>query len=195
MKPTITLVVEGDSDVGVLKKVATYAGFSPGTIYGRKGKSRIDAQIRAYNYAAVRAPWLVVRDLDADDRCAGALARRLLPEPAPRMCFRIAVRSIEAWVMADHEMCSRFFELEPRSLPAQPDSLAHPKQRLLELARRSRSSAIKKGMLPRPDTTAVVGPDYTNLLTEFSAVWRPEVAAASSESLRRCLLALGRLPR
>ena len=55
----------------------------------------------------MRLPWVVIRDLDQDDRgtCLPELRSRLLggTGPSDGMCFRLAVRSIEAWLMADHE--------------------------------------------------------------------------------------------
>jgi hypothetical protein len=52
-------------------------------------------------------------------------------------------------------------------------------------------------MVPRPESGRQIGPAYTSRLIQFvedtQAGWRPEVAAAVSDSLARCLRSLGRL--
>jgi hypothetical protein len=42
-------------------------------------------------------------DLDSDTGCAPPLCEQWIPGPAPFLCFRVAVREVEAWLMADAE--------------------------------------------------------------------------------------------
>ncbi len=61
-----------------------------------------------------------------------------MPDPAPYMCFRVAVREVEAWLLADREQIARFLSIARSRVPQSPETLDNPKQRLVELARHSR---------------------------------------------------------
>src|SRR5262249_9439426 len=134
------------------------------------------------------SPWLVVRDLDHDDECGAALASALMPSPTKWMRFRIAVRETESWLLADRESLASYLRIQRALVPVHPETLPDPKQALVNLARRSRSRAIVADMVPRLGVSAPVGPAYTARVSEFALQhWRPEIAAASSPSLRRCI--------
>lgn len=191
----ISLAVEGASDAAVLRRVCAAAGLQVGAEFIARGKSRLDPRIPGYNNAARFAPWLVVRDLDHDADCAPALIRRLLPEPAPGMCFRVPVRSVEAWLLGDREGFAKFFGVSSAVIAPDPDSLPRPKRAVVDLAQRSAKRGIREGMVPAPGMSVEVGPEYTALLIEFAeTTWSPEAAAENSDSLKRCLRALRRLP-
>jgi hypothetical protein len=191
----ISLAVEGASDAAVLRRVCHAAGHQVGAEFISRGKSRLDPRIPGYNNAARFAPWLVVRDLDHDADCAPALIRRLLPEPAPGMCFRVPVRSIEAWLLGDREGFAKFFGVSSAVIAANPDSLPRPKRAVVDLAQRSVKRGIREGMVPALGMSVEVGPEYTALLIEFAeSAWNPEAAAENSDSLKRCIRALRRLP-
>src|SRR5437899_1532862 len=100
---TVTIATEGSTDVGVLRRLLHFTGHEVGPVHGLVGKGGINRNIAGYNNAARFAPWLVVRDLDNDAACPAALVANLLPQPAAFMRFRIAVREIEAWLIADAE--------------------------------------------------------------------------------------------
>lgn len=187
----VTIAVEGDTDVVVVEKILTLTNHHAAYIYGRKGKGRLDQQILGFNNAARTAPWLVLRDLDTDAPCAGDLVKTLLPTPSTRMRFRIAVHALEAWLLADADSISRYFAVSRDLVPADPESLPHPKRALIDLARRSRLATVRDDMVPRTGTTAKIGPGYTDRVSEFTRDhWRPRVAAKHAQSLRRCIAAL-----
>lgn len=192
MVPTwVTVAVEGDTDVPVVAKVLRLAHHEIGPVHGRSGKGKLDRQIHGYNNAARSAPWLVLRDLDSDAPCAGALTSSLLPAPAARMRFRIAVHSMEAWLLADPDSVSKYFAVPAPSIPTSPEALPDPKRALVDLARLSRLSAVRQDMVPAPRTSAVVGPGYSSRVIEFARDhWRPLVAAKNAPSLARCIKAL-----
>jgi hypothetical protein len=114
----ITIAVEGDTDVPVIQRVLRLVGLQVHVIHGLKGKNWLDQQLTGYNNAARYARWLVLRDLDRDATCAPELVARLLPKPGPMMCFRIAVRAVEAWLLSDREQMSRFLGLSQDKIPA-----------------------------------------------------------------------------
>lgn len=187
----VTVAVEGDVDAAVARRLIAEIGLSMGPVYGLKGKSHLDKRILSYNNAARWSRWLVLRDLDAP--CAPELLRSRLPNPSPQMHFRIAVREIEAWLLADRTRIAQWLRLPVDIVPIDPEALEDPKSALIQLARRSRSRLIRDEMSPATFTSARVGPGYTGRMIEFAAnLWRPRFAADSSSSLARCLRCMER---
>jgi hypothetical protein len=104
------------------------------------------------------------------------------------MCFRIAVRAVEAWFFADDERLARFLSVARSKIPSLPEQVEDPKRTMVELAGRSRKREIREDMVPRPGSRRKEGPAYASRLIEFAhSFWRPEVAATKSDSLRRCV--------
>jgi len=189
----IPVLVEGDSDVAVARRLLDLVGLELGPVYGLRGKNLLDQRLDAYNQAARRRKWLVLRDLNGDARCAPELAGRLLPHPSRGMCFRVAVRALEAWLLADRANIARFLSVPIHRIPTDPDEVANPKLELVSIARRSRRVAIREDLVPAPTTSAQVGPGYTSRVIEFATdLWRPRTAASLSDSLARAIASLER---
>ena len=150
-----------------------------------------------YNAAAQGDPWLVLADLDQDFDCAPGLVSAWLPNPGTYMRFRVVVRQIEAWLLADAERFASFFRVRRAVIPASPDDLNDAKVALVTAVGHSTRRAILADMLPRPRSGRRVGPAYTSRLIEFASNeeegWRPEAAAERSASLARCLARLREL--
>jgi hypothetical protein len=197
MEPTaypISVLVEGDTDEVVVHRVLEYVGLACGTVYGKKGKHDLLKRLPKYNQAARSLPWLVVVDLNRDAECAPDFVRSVLPNPANGMRFRVAVRAVEAWLLADAERLAAFLGIAAVKIPRRPDAEPDPKSTLINLARRSRRQLLRQDMVPREGSRARVGPGYTDRLIDFVTAtehpWRPEVALEHSDSLRRCVEAL-----
>jgi hypothetical protein len=192
--PPINVLVEGVTDEVVVRRLLEYVGLPCGTVYGREGKGALLQRILNYNQAARFRPWLVVIDLDRDTECAPPFLRSTLPNPAAGMRFRVAVRAIEAWIMADAERLAAFLGIRAARIPSDPDAELDPKRTLISLARRSRRRAIREDIVPREGSGGRVGPGYAGCLIEFVMAaeqsWRPEVAVQRSDSLQRCVEAL-----
>ena len=192
----ISAAVEGILDEAVIRKLITHVGATPGDVYGKQGKAFLRQKIGAYNEAARRVPWIVLVDLDYDANCAPALRKTWLPNPAPGLCFRIAVREVEAWLLANEENLASFLGVSRKKILCDPEHLEDPKGTMVNLARASRCREIREDMVPRPESGRQAGPAYTSRLIEFvSHYWRPGVAAQHSESLERALSCISRLAR
>lgn len=193
--PLVTLAVEGKADVGVARAVLRAAGLdASGPPYVMGGNGNLNRQLAAYCSAATLAPWFVLRDMDHDARCAGDLVEQLAPKQPPLMCFRLAVRAAESWLLADRDALARELRVSKAIIPARPDELPDPKAALVGLARRSRSRDVRADLVPRDGSTARVGPGYVARVNAFAeSSWRPAAAAAASPSLERCLAALSKL--
>ena len=191
MGTVITSAVEGLVDEAVVLRVLVAVGGQPGFVYGKKGKQHLIARLNGYNEAAKRFPWLVLLDLDRDADCAPPMQAQWLPAPASQMCFRIAVRSIEAWLLADRSRIAQFLGIRQSLVTRLPDSLDDPKKEVVDLARRSPRSDIRHDLVPRRGSGRSVGPAYSSrLVTYIRETWRPDEARDNSASLDRCLVRL-----
>lgn len=196
MTAAISVVAEGPTDRAVAEVLVARVGAVVKQVFvgPAPGKDQVTARLKGYNEAARHSPWLVVVDLDRDFDCAPAAVDAWLPEPAPGMCLRVAVRSVEAWLLADRTAVARFLKVEREQVPSRPDELADPKAELISLARRSRSRHVRERLVPRDGSGQRVGAEYASSLVAFArGHWDPERAHRRSPSLGRAITGLERL--
>jgi hypothetical protein len=190
----VCAAVEGIVDEAVVRRLIEHVGAAPGPVYGKQGKAALRQKIAGYNNAARHQPWLVLVDLDRDHDCAPPLRDEWLAHPASRLCFRVAVRAVEAWLLADAERLAAFLGVAKSKIPQDPERLDDPKAAVVNLARSSRRGDIREEMVPTQQGGRDVGRAYSSRLIEFvSQRWRPEQAARSCESLRRAIECLRRV--
>ena len=127
---------------------------------------------------------LVLTDLDRAN-CLVEFRNQWLAGPPPaNLLFRIAVREVESWVLADH-VAMRALVGAKGVLPQTPDELADPKQSLLRLAK-SAPKHIRRDLLKTIDGNLAQGLGYNARLTAWvSSEWNPQRAAERSPSLAR----------
>ena len=191
----VTIAGEGRLDLEVAAQLVLYYGGEVGNRYDSGGKSGIHSKIKGYNNSAqkVNVPWLVLLDLNSEE-CPISLRDKLLSEIAPLMCFRIAIKEIEAWLMGDKENLEIYLGISRGSLPTEPEKIENPKEELLRFARRSKKREIREGMVRKNSSNLDPGPRYTTLLRRYvQNHWRPEVAAERVDSLRRAMACVERL--
>ena len=189
----IDAAVEGPVDEAVVRRLTVEADAVLARVHGLRGKDHIKNQMDGFNQAARLSPWFVVVDLDRDAECAPVLVSSWLSSPGPRMCFRVAVRTIEAWLLADRARLADFLKIPTAKIPTNPDRENNPKQKMLQLARRSSNKSIRQALT---EGSGGVGRGYTAHMIEFATNhWLPEEAAKHSDSLCRCRLRLGELVR
>ena len=164
----ISGAVEGLVDEVILRRLVRDAGGNVSAVYGRNGKDHLRKSLLGYNRAARFSPWVVLVDLNSDAQCAPPFIASWLPDPAPQMYFRVAVRAIEAWLAADRDPLARFLGLALSLVPGDPEAVTHPKRMMVDLARRSRRRDIREDMVPRPGSGRSVGPAYASRLIEFA---------------------------
>jgi len=190
----ISAAVEGLLDEAAVRKLITHVGATPGDVHGRQGKTFLRQRIAGYNHAARHAPWIVLVDLDRTADCAPPLRAAWIPAPSAQLCFRVAVRKVEAWLLADRERLAEFLSVARSRLPHDPEQLDDPKVEMVNVARGSHRRAVRDDMVPRPEGGRAVGPAYSSQLIEFiTSHWRPAQAAECSDSLRRAIACLRRL--
>ena len=136
-------------------------------------------------------PVLLLTDLDTDpcpsEKVTGWLGR----QPSHGFLFRICVREVEAWLLADREAMAAFLKIKAAALPTAPESLPDPKAKLIELAQKA-PRKIRDGMTPVG--RASIGPDYNELLSGYiSDCWSTDRAAIIAPSLARARQRIGEL--
>jgi len=190
----ISAAVEGMVDEAVLRRLMGEAKAVTEAVYVAHGKGNLRKKIKGYNHAAGHFPWLVLVDLNHEADCAPELRAAWLPSLNKFMCFRVAVRAVEAWLLADRQRIAQFLRIAAAKVPPQPDSLRDPRRALIDLARHSRSRDIREDMVPRPKSGRSEGPAYASRIMGFAQCeWRPSIAENSSDSLRRCREAIERV--
>ena len=136
-------------------------------------EDRLKSDVRGYDNTARRAPWFVLVDLDRDkslepaEDCAPVLRREWLPNPTSGMCLRVAVRAMEAWLLADAETLAEFLHVPHSRIPGDPEALDNPKRQIVNLASRSNHPAIRRDMIPREGSGRSVGPGYQGKITKI----------------------------
>lgn len=196
MTPEVNAAVEGDVDEAVLRALVAKAGGRVSAVFGKAGKGYLKEKIGAFNHAATHWPWVVLVDLDHDAPCPPEFVRTWVPARSQGLCFRVAVREVESWLLADRRGVAGFLGVPEAVVPADADALDDPKSEIVRLATRSRRRDIREDMAPRPGSRLSIGPLYSARLIEFVTDpvrrWDVDEARARSSSLERSVAALGR---
>jgi hypothetical protein len=182
----VVLATEDELSEQIGIRLATEAGLEVGQRLRRDGFGYLKKRMINFCQMAIQQPVLLITDLDQRN-CPSALIANWLGTRAkpPKLLFRVAVREIESWLLADHVAMRALFGNRIRNLPIAPDTLADPKQRLLSLAKHA-PQKIRSDLLPEQGAVASQGLGYNARLSDFVRnVWQPERAATRSPSLDR----------
>ncbi|MDR5782626.1 hypothetical protein QCE63_24785 [Caballeronia sp. LZ065] len=153
------------------------------------GAAPFRKKISAMNEVARNVmPVLMVADGD-QARCVVTQRNAWLPpDVSDRLSMRLAVKEAEAWVLADHIGFSKFAVVSKDLFPAQPETDADPKQRLLSLVKKSKRRELRDEMLPGKGATSPVGLGYNVHMTDFVRNhWSVGRAVARAPSLARAV--------
>ncbi|MCD6327708.1 hypothetical protein J7M28_09155 [bacterium] len=187
----IQLAVEDELSETVVRTMLRQSGreYSLGPCYGRRGYGYLKKNIKGFNNAAKGIPFIVLTDHD-NAECAPALMGEWLRVPKDHnLIFRIAVKEVEAWVLAHQVAFASFLGISPKDIPEKPDRLADPKNELIHLARRSRRTTLRRAIVPRHGSK--IGPDYNATLGRFvESDWDANQAKEHSPSRKRALKAI-----
>jgi len=188
------LVVEGQTDEVVLRRILTHLLVDAGRAFGLRGRPHLLINLPRYNAAAQFEAFVALVDFDAEPNCVGAFVNGHLPNPSLLMRFRVAVRAIEAWLMADREGLAEFLSVSSSRIPLYPDAIQSPKTEMVNIARHSRRKLIRTGMVPREGSGTAIGPAYASILIEFANThWDIHTATTNSPSLSRSMVAISSL--
>ncbi|MBL8162046.1 MAG: hypothetical protein JNJ61_08675 [Anaerolineae bacterium] len=190
---TVNLLVESPLDESVLRRlVQMKPGMEVGISRRAGGKTTLEKFVGSVNQAAALTPYACLVDLDSE-ACAPGLIKRLLPQGChSNLCFRVAVREVEAWLLADRANLAVFMGVALNKIDPYPDANPDPKALIIRLARLSKIKRIRQDIVPPPENkTAKVGKAYNDVLIEFVIKkWDIAAAVQNSPSLERAVRAL-----
>lgn len=179
----IIIAAEGACNALAVRVIAESFGIAVYAQYDTGGKNRLDERLPAYLKAADHSYWLISRDLDQDAECAPQFVQQREIIVGPNCYLLIAVRSVEAWLLADRDNFSAFLSVPKSKLAASPEGLEHPKTHVAQLALTSRRGDVRRRMAGRPADGAAIGAEYGAAIYEFiRSHWDFRSAAASGRS-------------
>ncbi len=199
----VHMLLEGQHEEPLAKKLICHCGHEPGYLFGKKGCDYIREKASKFIYrASPENAVLVLTDfMDSGCSCPPEAYRRYITEqctspPSTFLC-RFIVNELESWLMADRKGIATFLGIPESRVPDHPETVKNPKQTLVNLARASRKSALRAALVPPAQRHGgVVGSGYTPAITEFiDTQWSPGRAAKNAPSLARCIKRLKELPR
>lgn len=135
------------------------------------------------------APVIVFTDLD-EEECAPSLIedwRKHLTFVADNLHIRVAVKEVEAWLVADQQGITDMLGRKSVRVPPNADDVADPKAWILQNALKS-PRRIREQLVTTSGGGLRQGLGYNNYIGKWVAEgWHPNTAAANSESLTRTL--------
>ena len=182
-------MVEGRLDEAVAKKLVCFTGHEVGGCFGRSGCGYMKNKIKGFNLAAQGSHYLALIDfMDTQIVCPGDIINQWLPHRNRKMLFRVVVREIESWLLADTKSMADFLNVEKSLIPTEVEDLTDPKQALINIARRSHSKNLRESITPSLRSTAREGVLYNPEMIRFVRnFWNPEKARVNSPSLEKCI--------
>ena len=158
------------------------------------GFGYLKSKMRSFCQIARRTPLLLLTDLDTTE-CPATLIenwsrRDEIPE---QFLFRVAVRQVESWLLADRDGMARLLKVSVRHIPRDPDDLPDAKRSLLQLAQRA-PRAIRDDLVAERGAAAAQGLGYNAVLSNFVRTrWNPSEAEHRSNSLARARMRMREL--
>jgi hypothetical protein len=190
----IYIAVEDDLSEAVLKTILRQSGrpFAVGHCLGKQGSGYLKKKLESFNKAAKGLPFIILTDLDRTECPPSLIDSWISFKKNDNLLFRIAVREVESWVMAHRSAFSSFLGIAGTKIPLNTDTLIEdPKAFLISLASGSKNRTLRESVVPRPGSTAKMGPDYNGVLIDFvQTEWKAEEAAKHSPSLSRAFTAI-----
>jgi hypothetical protein len=187
---SINLAVEDDLSEAVLRAILLQSQrpFSVGSCLKKQGYGYLKRILPGLNDAAKGMPYLVLTDLD-NAECPLSLISDWLSQPKhPNLILRIAVKEVEAWLLAHREAWAKFLSISIDLIPDNVDEIADPKEFLINLVRRSNKGSLRHAIVPEKDSTAKIGKDYNGQLIQFvNQNWQMNIAKNYSPSLARTI--------
>ena len=182
--------VEDELSAAVMCKLAqaTGRGFVITRIMNARGCGQLKAGMAKFRTACHVLPHVVLTDLDQYPCPPALIAAWKAKALPPRLLLRVAVREVEAWLLADRDGIANFLSVAKNKVPQYPEAEEDPKRTLINLARKSRRRRLAIELVPEMGSSASIGPLYNVRLSEFVTTnWDVARARTASPSLDRAL--------
>lgn len=190
MKSNGTIIaVEDKLSDAVATKILQKLGFVVAKSIVSNGYGNLKKKAEGLNQNAGK-PYdiFMLTDLDSPKICPPTLIQTWIKGTLNLGFFlRVAVMEVESWVMADQRAFSEFLQIPATQIPYKTDEILDPKQTLVSLAKKSKSTSLRRDLIPgKAAKTSKVGPRYNIRLCEFvKNYWDFNRAACVSPSLKR----------
>jgi hypothetical protein len=190
----IALATEDELSECVGVKLANEAGLEVNMMLRKNGNGYLRSSIEKFITMTYHQPLLLITDLDTLSSPTYLqeqwVKQKVVP---PGLLFHVAVREVEAWLLADHEGMKKLLGAKINKLPSSPELLPDPKRHLLGLAAKA-SREVRNDLVAERNSMASQGLGYNSRLTNFvRTMWKPSVAAELSPSLAALRTALSDL--
>lgn len=187
---SIAVVVEDELSGAIMRRLIAAMGrnFVIDRMINTRGHGQIKSGIGKFRTSSYALPHVVLTDLDRYPCPPALLDNWGATDLPPQLLFRIAVREVEAWLLADREGIAEFLHVAVSKVPHAPEAEGDPKRTLLNLARRSRKRRLAQELVPALGSAAPIGPLYNARLSEFVYdKWNVDQAKLLADSLSRTL--------
>ncbi|MBU1567761.1 MAG: DUF4276 family protein [Proteobacteria bacterium] len=187
--PFLVIAVEDELSGAVIEKLVSFSGYSGSNrIFNARGYGQLKKMVPTFRKASRTIPHIVLTDLDRSS-CAPALLVDWGAIRLPRnLLFRVAIREVEAWLLADRIGISDFLNIDVNKVPYHPETEDDPKRTLINLARKSRTRKLAKEIAPSSKSSATIGILYNYHLINFvNSRWGINQARQNAPSLDRAL--------
>jgi hypothetical protein len=188
--PTVCLATEDSLSEAVGYRLLAEVGpdIEVGLTFRKNGFGYLKVNIEKFCNIAQRSPLLLITDLDKAKCAASLISKWMVSRTCPdNLIFRVAVREIEAWLLADHVGMKKLLVAGATDLPKDPDLLPDPKQVLLKLARKA-PRAVQSDLVVESGAIASQGLGYNHRMGDFVRnTWDPKRAELCSDSLCQTL--------
>ncbi|MBN2093090.1 hypothetical protein JW964_25935 [candidate division KSB1 bacterium] len=159
----------------------------------KRGKGYIKNKINNINSHSILT-FFVLIDLDRTE-CAPTLINEWFIRPIRKnLIFRVAIREIEAWLLADISGISAYLKLSEAFLKNEignPDGITDPKLKLISLVDKSNIKDYKIDIVKKEKTSYKQGAGYNTRLNEFvENYWNLPRARTQSRSFEKACKAL-----
>ena len=181
----VCLATEDELSEAVGRRLLSEAGLEVSLLFRQGGAGYLRKRLSNFVHLANTQPILLLTDLDTtvcpSKTISSWFGRKQHPE---NLLFRVAVREVEAWLLADFQAMGRLLGSTGK-IPLNPESLQEPKETLLTLAR-SAPAVVRNDLVARTGAAARQGIGYNNRLSKFVETdWSPHRASSRSASLTR----------
>ena len=186
----IVVAVEDELSGAVMRRLIADSGrnFVIDRLINMRGGGQIKAGIKKFKSASHALPHVILTDLDSYSCPLALLQNWKAVQLPPQLLFRIAVREVESWLLADREGIAEFLHVAVTKVPRNPEAELNPKRSLINLARRSRKRRLAEELAPALGSSASIGPLYNSRLSDFvNSAWNINRAKVLADSLSRTI--------
>ena len=187
---SLVIAVEDELSGAVMSRLISFSGrnFTINRVFNARGNVRLKDGMTKFCEASRVLPHIVLTDLDRCP-CPSELINNWNANQLPQqLLFRVAVREVEAWLMADRAGIAEFLHIDVNKVPHAPETEEDPKRTLINLARKSRKRRLSQEIVPEVGSTAKIGVLYNTHFVNFvNSQWNISQACLSAPSLKRTL--------